>query len=108
MGILAVWVSYLLFIGLKYILPKTKPGVALSATVAAFVSVPVAALGFSLQYALGGTGTISASTVAYAMVGTHILIGLGEALITFLTISSILASRSDLVYGYKPVLEVRA
>jgi ABC-type Co2+ transport system permease subunit len=35
------------------------------------------------------------------MVGTHILIGIGEAVITFLTISAVLASRSDLVFGYK-------
>jgi ABC-type Co2+ transport system permease subunit len=35
------------------------------------------------------------------MVGTHILIGIGEAIITGLTVSSVLASRSDLVYGWK-------
>ena len=35
------------------------------------------------------------------MIGTHIVIGIGEALITGLTISAIMASRSDLVYGWK-------
>ena len=34
-----------------------------------------------------------------AMVGVHVLIGIGEALITALTVSSVLAVRPDLVYG---------
>lgn len=106
-SILAVWVSHFLFKSLQKIFSKSKFGVTLAATVAAYISVPVAAIGFSIQYALGGTGTISATTVTSAMVGTHLLIGLGEALITFITISSILTTRSDLVYGYKPNLEVR-
>jgi cobalt/nickel transport system permease protein len=88
-------------------LSKTKVGVTIAATIAAYVSVPVAALGFSFQYSLGGTGTIPAETVATAMIGTHLLIGVGEALITFLTISAIFAARSDLIYGWKPNLEVR-
>jgi len=106
-SILAVWASHLLFRTLRKIFAKSKSGVAVAATIAAYISVPIAALGFSFQYALGGTGTIPATTVTSAMVGTHLLIGLGEALITFITISSILATRSDLVYGYKPALEVR-
>jgi cobalamin biosynthesis protein CbiM len=106
-SILAVWVSHFLFKSLQKIFSKSKFGVTVAATVAAYISVPVAAIGFSIQYALGGTGTISATTVTSAMVGTHLLIGLGEALITFITISSILTTRSDLVYGYKPNLEVR-
>jgi len=35
------------------------------------------------------------------MVSTHILIGIGEALITGLTVSAVLATRPDLVFGYK-------
>jgi cobalt/nickel transport system permease protein len=33
------------------------------------------------------------------MVGVHLLIGLGEALITALTVSAVLAVRPDLVHG---------
>jgi cobalt/nickel transport system permease protein len=35
------------------------------------------------------------------MFSTHVLIGIGEGLITALTISAVLATRSDLVYGYR-------
>jgi ABC-type Co2+ transport system permease subunit len=45
------------------------------------------------------------------MFTTHVLIGIGEAVITMLTVSAILASRSDLVYGWSKkevTLEVRS
>jgi cobalt/nickel transport system permease protein len=35
------------------------------------------------------------------MVGTHVLIGLGEALITALTVGAVLAVRPDLVLGVR-------
>jgi ABC-type Co2+ transport system permease subunit len=35
------------------------------------------------------------------MIGIHVLIGIGEAIITGLTVSAVLASRSDLVFGWK-------
>ena len=50
---------------------------------------------------LGGNATFSLASVFTAMIGTHIIIGIGEALITGLTISAIMASRSDLVHGWK-------
>jgi cobalamin biosynthesis protein CbiM len=108
LSVIAVWVSHFVIVGLRKVLPKGKSGVTIAAAVAAYVSVPLAALGFSIQYALGGTGTIPVGTVAGAMIGTHLLIGIGEALITFMTVSAIIATRSDLVYGWKPTLEVRA
>ena len=42
---------------------------------------------------------IEVGTVAAAMGGVHVLIGIGEAVITALTVSSVLAVRPDLVYG---------
>jgi len=37
------------------------------------------------------------------MISTHILIGIGEALITAFTVSAVLASRSDLVFGWRQI-----
>ena len=101
MSILAVWAGYGIFLLVRKILPKNKASVSAAAFVGALLSVPIAAAGFTLQYALGATATISTSTVLSAMVGTHVLIGIGEAIITGLTVSAVLASRSDLVYGWK-------
>ncbi|MFZ9099847.1 MAG: energy-coupling factor ABC transporter permease [Candidatus Planktophila sp.] len=101
MSIVAVWVSYAIFVGLKKILPKTKSSVTAAAAIAALLSVPAAAASFVMQYAIGANATFSVSAVLTAMVGTHILIGIGEALITLFAVGAVLASRSDLVYGYK-------
>ncbi len=110
MSILGVATSYLVFIIARKILPKVRGSIPLAAGIAAFISVPVAATGFAIQYAIGGTGTAPASTVFAAMFSTHVLIGIGEAVITVLTVSAIMATRSDLVYGWSTSevkLEVR-
>ena len=81
-----------------------------AAGVAAVLSVPAAAASFVLQYAICANATFSVSSVLAAMVGTHVLIGIGEALITLFAVGAVLASRSDLVYGYtgeKASLEIR-
>ena len=111
MSVVGVWVSYAIFLLVKKILPKTKFSVTAAAGVAAVISVPAAAAGFVLQYAIGANATFSVSSVLAAMVGTHVLIGIGEALITVFAVGAVLASRSDLVYGYKnqkSSLEIRS
>ncbi len=100
MAIIGVWVGYGIFLLAKKFLPKKKASVAVASAVGALISVPAAAAGFVMQYAIGATATYETSTVFTAMISTHILIGIGEAIITFLTISAVLASRSDLVFGY--------
>lgn len=74
-------------------------GVAVSASAAAFVSILAAAVVFSFEYAIGGQGTAPAGTVTAAMLGVHLLIGLGEAVITGLAVSAVMAARPDLVHA---------
>ena len=110
MGIIGVWAGYAIFLLVRKILPKNKTSISIAASVAGAMSVPAAAIGFTIQYSLGATATFSVSTVLSAMVGTHVLIGIGEAIITGLTVSAVLASRSDLVFGWKnavPQLEIK-
>lgn len=111
MAVLSVWVSFVVFMLLKKILPKTKSWLVVATFVSALISVPAAAIGFVIQYAIGANATFSVSAVFNAMVGTHILIGIGEAIITALTVSAVLASRSDLVFGWdqkNTALEIRS
>ena len=100
-SILAVWIAYFIFVALKKVLPKTKTYLIASSAIAALISVPASAFGFWVQYAIGGNATFPLETVLTAMISTHILIGIGEAIITVLTVSAIMASRSDLVFGWK-------
>jgi len=74
--------------------------VAVVSAVAAFISVPMAATGFVAEFALGGTiNSLSVGAILIAMVTTHLLIGIGEGVITFFVIGAVVRSRPDLVYG---------
>jgi cobalamin biosynthesis protein CbiM len=111
MGVVGVWASFGIFFILKKLLPKTKSSIVVASFIAALLSVPAAAAGFVLQYAIGANATFSVSTVLSAMIGTHVFIGIGEAIITALTVSAVLASRSDLVFGWdnqNTKLEIRS
>lgn len=83
--------------------PRSLPPAAF---VGGFVSVPVAALAFTGLYAVGGATDISLAALASAMVGWHVLIGIGEAFITALTVGSVIAVRPDLVYAARRLLPV--
>ena len=100
-AVVGVWVGYGIFWMAKKILPKSNASIALAAAIAGLISVPIAAAGFVLQYAIGGTSTITVAADLGAMISTHILIGIGEAIITGFAVAAVMASRSDLVYGFK-------
>ncbi|MFC9845654.1 energy-coupling factor ABC transporter permease [Streptomyces sp. NPDC060223] len=99
MAIVTTVVAYAVFRGLVKVLPRGRRSITAAAFVSALLSVPAAAVAFTLIYALGGTTDVSIDKVATAMVGVHILIGIGEAAITALTVGAVIAVRPDLVYG---------
>ncbi|WP_328669587.1 energy-coupling factor ABC transporter permease [Streptomyces sp. NBC_00328] len=99
MAIVTTVVSYAVFRGLVTVLPRKRRSVTVASFVAALLSVPAAAVAFTLIYAVGGTTDIALSKVATAMVGVHVLIGIGEAVITALTVGAVIAVRPDLVHG---------
>lgn len=105
MAIVTAAAGYGVFRLLVRVLPRSRPSVTAAAFVAALVSVPASALAFVAFYVVGGTTEVPLSTVLPAMLGVHVLIGLGEALITALTVSSVLAVRPDLVYGARGTAE---
>ena len=110
LSLVGVWVGYGVFLLVKKILPKNKPSITTAAAIAAFISVPAAVMGFVLQYAIGANSTFSVTAVFTGMMGTHLLIGIGEAVITAFSVTAVMASRPDLVYGYrgtKAQLEIR-
>ena len=110
LSLVGVWVGYGVFLLVKKILPKNKPSITTAAAIAAFISVPAAVMGFLLQYAIGANSTFSLTAVFTGMMGTHLLIGIGEAVITLFSVTAVMASRPDLVYGYrgaKQQLEIR-
>jgi cobalt/nickel transport system permease protein len=98
-AMVAVFGGWGVFLLLRRALPATKASVVVASGIAAGISVVLAASTFVLMYAIGGTGNIPVGTVVAAMVGVHTLIGIGEGIITALTVGVVLGVRPDLVYG---------
>lgn len=99
MALTTTVVAYAVFRGLVKVLPRTRRSITAASFTAALLSVPAAALVFTLLYSLGGTTDVSLGKVATAMIGVHVLIGVGEAAITALTVGAVIAVRPDLVHG---------
>ena len=109
MAFVTAVVGWLVFRGSTRIGGPSRISVGVAALLAGLISVPVSASAFVVEYALGGAGTAPVGTVTIAMVGVHVLIGIGEAVITSLTVVAVSATRPDLVFGMrdrlrKPVL----
>ncbi|MEW2328892.1 energy-coupling factor ABC transporter permease [Micromonospora chersina] len=103
MAILGTAAAYLLIALLLRVLPRTPAGLAVTAFVSALVSVVVASQGFVLQYWLGGTTDLGGNLTGLAgtMAGVHLLIGIGEGLITATTVVTVAKVRPDLVYALR-------
>jgi cobalt/nickel transport system permease protein len=99
MALVGAGVGYLVFRAVLAVLPKRLSSVPPAAAVGALVSVPVAATAFTLLFAIGGNAPVDTEKVLTAMVGWHVLIGIGEAIVTGLVVAAVLAARPDLVHG---------
>lgn len=99
LGVVAVWTGYAVFHLALAALPRRVGSVPLAAGIGAFVSVPAAALALTGLFALGGTAPVDVATLGAAMAAVHALIGIGEAVLTALVVSSVVALRPDLVHG---------
>ncbi|MEW2381344.1 energy-coupling factor ABC transporter permease [Micromonospora sp. NPDC047707] len=103
MAVIGTAAAYLLIAALLRVLPRTPAGLAVTAFVSALVSVVVAAMGFVVQYQLGGTADLGGNLAALAgtMAVSHLLIGIGEGLITATTVVTVAKVRPDLVYALR-------
>jgi cobalt/nickel transport system permease protein len=98
--------GYAVFRGIRALLPANRSMVAVSAGVAGGLAVVLASIAFWVEYAVGGSVDVSLRAVFAAMVGTHVLIGIGEGLVTAATVGAVLAVRPDLVYGARDLVPV--
>jgi cobalt/nickel transport system permease protein len=107
MALVGVWSGWLVFRAVQTVLPKRVSMVVPAAAIAALASVPVTAVAFVALYAVGGQAPVPLDSLVTAMLGWHVLIGLGEAAITGLAVSTVVAVRPDLVHGARRVLARR-
>lgn len=73
-------------------------GLGIVAFIAGLVGTVCAAMGFVVEYAIGGASATSMGAVTGYMLGTHALIGVGEGLITAVTVMAVARARPDLIY----------
>lgn len=99
MAIITSFGGYAIFVLLRRLLPSNGAGVIAASGIAAGLSVVLSSMAFSLEWLFGASAPIPFDTVFGAMVGVHLLIGIGEAIITGLAVGAVLAARPDLVHG---------
>jgi cobalt/nickel transport system permease protein len=97
MAVVGVWVGWVLTNTLQRLLGGAKSRLPLAAGIAAGISVVAAAIFCAIELALSGTAP--AGVVLPAMTGVHILIGIGEGLITGGVLAYLATARPDLLPG---------
>jgi cobalt/nickel transport system permease protein len=95
MGIIGGILTYPIMRGIRALLPAGRNGYFISAAVASWASVVFASSFCALELALSGTSPLK---VAFpAMVGTHAIIGIGEAMIAVTVLTAVAVARPDIV-----------
>jgi cobalt/nickel transport system permease protein len=95
MAIIGVAVSYFVYTTIRRLAGQKTWGIFVGGFLAAWASIVVAALAVALELALSGTSP--ANIAIPAMGGIHMLIGIGEGLITLGALALIYATRPDLL-----------
>lgn len=98
MGILPVFVAGGLFYLLKRVFPRSPYGYFVALAVTSWISVVLGSAAVALQLAVSGVSPLQLALPA--MVAVHMVIGLGEAVISVAVVSTVLAVRPDLVRSY--------
>lgn len=99
MAIIPAYGGYAAFRLFRKVFPANSGGVVGATALAAWASVVMSAMAFSLEWLFGASAPVAFDDVFAAMVGVHVLVGVGEGLISALAVGAVLASRPDLVYG---------
>ncbi|MGH3913415.1 MAG: energy-coupling factor ABC transporter permease [Pseudonocardiaceae bacterium] len=98
MALIGTATGFVVALALRRLALRSRGGLLAVAFISAWVNMVVASLGFVMEYAIGGAGGSSLSTVAVSVIGVHCLIGIGEGIITALTVGAVASARPDLVY----------
>jgi cobalt/nickel transport system permease protein len=100
MGVVGALLTGGLMLAARHVLPRRRAVLLAVAGAGAWLSVVGGAAATSLCLAL--SGTIPLDTVLPAMLGVHVVIGAGEAVITVAAVSALMATRPDLIGGWAP------
>lgn len=96
MSIIGSMGGYLIYNLVRKTIGNNK-GIIIGAAIAAWLSVVVASCACAVELAISGTSPLKVALPAMALV--HMLIGAGEAAITYLVVAFVLKVRPDLIYN---------
>lgn len=96
MAVIGVTVSYFVYTSTQKLARGKSWGVFVGGFIAAWLSIVVASLACALELAISGTSP--ANIAIPAMGGIHMLIGIGEGLVTFGALAFLYAARRDLLH----------
>lgn len=103
MGLVGIWVGWWLLQPLQRLLGGSRNRLPLAAGIAAALSIVAASICVAIELAI--SGTVALDIALPAMVGIHILIGIGEGLITGGVLTYLVKVRPDLLPGEQPQLQ---
>ncbi len=95
MGVVGGVFAYAVFAGARRLLPDSRSGFLSAVAFAAWMSVVLSAGAAALE--LAWSGTVPLGIGLRAMTSVHMIIGIGEALITTTVVGAVLATRPDLI-----------
>ncbi|MCX5992882.1 MAG: energy-coupling factor ABC transporter permease [Chloroflexi bacterium] len=95
MGVIASFSGYYIYKGIDAPFKHGKAGTLVGAGIGAWFSVVLASLACAAELSISGTSPWAISIAA--MGGVHMLIGVGEGMITVAVLSLIMATRADLL-----------
>jgi cobalt/nickel transport system permease protein len=105
MGVIGALAAGGLMLAARRVLPRRRGVLLAVAGAGAWLAVVAGAAATAVCLAL--SGTVPLGTVLPAMLGVHVVIGLGEAAITVAALSALMATRPDLIAGWAPAGEPR-
>ncbi len=112
MGVIGGFVGYYVYLGIRKLVRKGNWGIRIGAAVGSYLAIVLAALACGLEIGWSYTFPYGVQYTVPAMVGWHLIIGVGEAIITVVVIEYVLRVRPDLLelpkIGFKKLLSWRA
>lgn len=97
MGVLTAFTGYFVYVIVRRLMVGSTAALLVAGALGAWLAVVIGAAATALQLAVSGTSPLNVALPA--MVGVHVLIGIGEALITVGALTLIARTRPDLLTG---------
>ena len=100
MAVVTSLIGWLVISTWKKLFNESYSSIISGSFIAGLLSVVFSSIAFVLEYAIGGTVAVPLGSVLIAMVSSHVLIGIGEGIITGLIVSLLLR----VLYHFSPII----